>query len=108
MLEVGSVESVVEVTGAAPVVTTVGMEVNDLRDALRIQQLLLNGRAITNLFDLTPGVEGGGRPRLFGSRQPLRPFHPFVGAEQGFRRRFWLPRPGSTDAGGSSQALPAR
>lgn len=66
VLDVGSVESVVEVTGAAPVVTTVGMEVNDVKDALRIQQLPLNGRAITNLFDLTPGVEGAGSPRVNG------------------------------------------
>ncbi len=66
VLDLGSVESVVEVTGVAPVVTTVGMEVNDVKDALRIQQLPLNGRAITNLFDLTPGVEGGGSPRVNG------------------------------------------
>lgn len=65
-LEVGSVEVVVEVTGAAPVVSTVGMEVSDVKDALRIQQLPLDGRFITNLFNLTPGVEGGGNPRIHG------------------------------------------
>jgi hypothetical protein len=65
-LEVGSLEATVEVTGAAPTITTQGMEVSDVKDALRIQQLPLNGRAITNLFNLTPGVEGGGNPRVNG------------------------------------------
>jgi hypothetical protein len=65
-LEVGSLEATVEVTGAAPVLTTVGSEVNDVKDALRIQQLPLNGRFVTNLFNLTPGVEGGGNPRVNG------------------------------------------
>ena len=68
VLEVGAVEAVVEVTGAAPVVTTVGMELNDVKDALRIQQLPLNGRFIANLFSLTPGVEGGGSPRVNGMK----------------------------------------
>jgi hypothetical protein len=66
ILEVGSLEATVEVTGAAPVITTVGSEVSDVKDALRIQQLPLNGRFITNLFNLTPGVEGGGNPRVHG------------------------------------------
>ena len=51
-LEVGAVDTVVEVTGVAPTITTTGMEVADVKDALRIRQLPLNGRAITNLFDL--------------------------------------------------------
>ena len=67
-LEVGAVDTVVEVTGAAPTITTTGMEVSDVKDSLRIRQLPLNGRAITNLFELTPGVEGGnggaGSPRV--------------------------------------------
>ena len=57
-LEVGSLEATVEVTGAAPTITTQGMEVSDVKDALRIQQLPLNGRVITNLFNLTPGRMG--------------------------------------------------
>ena len=65
-MEVGTIEATIEVTGAAPTITTVGMEVSDVKDALRIQQLPLNGRAITNLFNLTPGVEGGGNPRVHG------------------------------------------
>src|SRR5690348_13525639 len=68
VMEVGSLESTVEVTGAAPIVTTQGAEVNDVKDALRIHNLPLNGRAITNLFDLTPGVEGGGNPRVNGMK----------------------------------------
>jgi len=67
-LEVGSVESVVEVTGAAPVITTESAEVGSVKDNIRIQQLPLNGRSITNLFDLTPGVEGGGNPRVNGMK----------------------------------------
>jgi hypothetical protein len=67
-LEVGAVDTVIEVTGAAPIITTTGMEVSDVKDALRIRQLPLNGRAITNLFDLTPGVEGGGNPRVNGMK----------------------------------------
>ena len=66
VLEVGAVETVVEVSDAAPVVTTEGMEVSDVKDAQRIQQLPLNGRSVTNLFNLTPGVEGGGNPRVNG------------------------------------------
>ncbi len=68
VLEVGSVETVVEVTGAAPVINTVDAEVGDVKDAERIRDLPLNGRAITNLFALTPGVEGGGSPRINGMK----------------------------------------
>ncbi|MEK7408181.1 MAG: TonB-dependent receptor, partial [Acidobacteriota bacterium] len=67
-MEVGTLEATVEVTGVAPVITTEGMEVGDVKDALRIEQLPLNGRAITNLFTLTPGVEGGGSPRVHGMK----------------------------------------
>ncbi len=67
-LEVGSVDTVVEVTGAAPIVTTVGMDVGDVKDAQRIRDLPLNGRFVTNLFTLTPGVEGGGNPRINGMK----------------------------------------
>jgi carboxypeptidase family protein/TonB-dependent receptor-like protein len=67
-MEVGTLEATVEVTGAAPVVATEGMQVSDVKDALRIQMLPLNGRAITGLFNLTPGVEGGGNPRVNGMK----------------------------------------
>ena len=56
-LEVGSLEATVEVTGVAPVVTTQGAQVSDVKDAQRIHQLPLNGRFISNLFLLTAGVE---------------------------------------------------
>ena len=67
-LEVGSVDTVIEVTGAAAPITTEGMEVSDVKDLTRIRQLPLDGRAITNLFKLTPGVEGGGNPRTNGMK----------------------------------------
>ncbi len=67
-LEVGAVDTVVEVTDVAPVITTEGMGVADVKDSLRIHQLPLNGRDVTNLFNLTPGVEGGGAPRVNGSK----------------------------------------
>ncbi len=65
-MEVGTLESTVEVTGAAPLITTQGTEISDVKDAVRIEQLPLNGRDVRNLFDLTPGVEGGGAPRVNG------------------------------------------
>jgi len=58
-LEVGAIRTVVEVTGAAPLITTASMEVSSVKDYERIRQLPLNGRSIGNLFPLTPGVEGG-------------------------------------------------
>ncbi|MBL8228151.1 MAG: TonB-dependent receptor [Bryobacterales bacterium] len=66
VMEVGSVDAVVEVTGAAPVITTESSEIGDVKDAQRIRQLPLDGRSIATLFDLTPGVEGGGAPRVNG------------------------------------------
>jgi hypothetical protein len=67
-MEVGNLEAVVEVTGAAPMVTTEGMQVSNVLDAMRIHQLPINGRSITGLFNLTPGVEGGGNPRTNGMK----------------------------------------
>jgi hypothetical protein len=70
-LEVGDVKTVVEVTGVAPVITTSSAEVSDVKDYARIRQLPLNGRQISQLFALTPGVEPGtandtGSPRVNG------------------------------------------
>jgi outer membrane receptor protein involved in Fe transport len=67
-MEVGSLEATVEVTGATPVISTEGGQVSDVKDALRIHQLPLDGRSITTLFNLTPGVEGGGNPRVNGMK----------------------------------------
>src|SRR5262249_53813506 len=63
-LEVGSVEAAVEVTTVTPVITTEGMQIADVKDELRIHQLPLNGRSVSNLFILTPGVQGSGAPRV--------------------------------------------
>lgn len=68
MLEVGTVDAVVEVADAAPIIETQGAQVSDVKDALRIQQLPLNRRQVTGLFDLTPGVEGGANPRVNGMK----------------------------------------
>lgn len=67
-MEVGSLQSTVEVTGAAPIIETQGAQVSDVKDALRIHDLPLNGRQISTLFDLTPGVVGGGNPRTNGMK----------------------------------------
>lgn len=68
VLEVGDMANTVEVTGAAPVITTDGAQVSDVKDALRIHNLPINGRSVTTLFDLTPGVVGGGNPRTNGMK----------------------------------------
>jgi hypothetical protein len=68
IIEVGTLEAAMQVAGAAPLVTTEGGAVRDVKDSLRIHNLPLNGRQITNLFDLTPGVEGGGNPRVNGMK----------------------------------------
>jgi len=65
---VGTVEAVVEVSGVAPIIMTEGSAISDVKDSLRIRQLPLNGRVISNLFNLTPGVEGGGNPRVNGMK----------------------------------------
>src|SRR3954470_14416838 len=67
-LEVGSLQNTVEVNAAAPVITLEGMQIADVKDDLRIHQLPLNGRSVSNLFNLTPGVEGGGAPRTNGMK----------------------------------------
>ncbi len=56
---VGSVQAKVDVTDAASQVATEGAQLSDVRTAKEIHDLPINGRQITNLFTLTPGVEGG-------------------------------------------------
>lgn len=68
VLEVGSVDATVEVTDAAPLINTETMGIANVKDALRIHQLPLNGRFVTSLFNLTPGVEGGANPRVNGMK----------------------------------------
>lgn len=71
-LEVGELQSTVEVVAAATPITTEGAQISDVKDAKRIHDLPLNGRQVANLFTLTPGVEGGqgagggGNPRTNG------------------------------------------
>ena len=71
-MEVGSLQAAVEVTAAAPIIATQGGQVSDTKDALRIHDLPLNQRLITNLFSLTPGVvgdsNGNGSPRTNGMK----------------------------------------
>jgi hypothetical protein len=38
------------------------MEIANVKDFERIRDLPLNGRSISNLFNLTPGVEGAAMP----------------------------------------------
>lgn len=66
VLQVGSPQTVIEVSGAAPPVATESIDVSDVKDYQRIRQLPLNGRQISSLFNLTPGVEGGGNARVNG------------------------------------------
>ena len=71
-MEVGSLQSEVQVTAAAPIIATQGGQVSDVKDALQIHDLPLNQRSITNLFSLTPGVvgdsNGNASPRTNGMK----------------------------------------
>ncbi|HET7215668.1 MAG TPA: TonB-dependent receptor [Terriglobia bacterium] len=67
-LDVGNTRTVLQVTGAPPILDTTGTEVSHVLDAQRINMLPLNGRSITSLFQFTPGVEGGSNPRANGMR----------------------------------------
>jgi Carboxypeptidase regulatory-like domain/TonB dependent receptor len=69
---VGDVQAKVEVSTDAPQIATEGSQLSDVKTAQTIHDLPLNGRQISNLFTLTPGVEGGqntqggGAPRTNG------------------------------------------
>jgi hypothetical protein len=72
IIAVGNVQATVDVTSAASQVTTEGSQLSDEKTAQEIHDLPLNGRQISNLFSLTPGIEGGqntqgaGAPRTNG------------------------------------------
>ena len=69
VLAVGSVQTVVEVKGAAPLITTASAEVADVKESDQIRALPLNGRQIGTLFGLTAGVESGaGGARVNGMK----------------------------------------
>jgi hypothetical protein len=71
-LTVGNVQTKVEVSAVATQVETEGAQLSDVKTAMQIHDLPLNGRQVANLFTLTPGVEGGqntaggGNPRTNG------------------------------------------
>jgi Carboxypeptidase regulatory-like domain len=71
-LTVGSVQTTVEVSSVVTQVQTEGSQLSDVKTAMQIHDLPLNGRQVSNLFTLTPGVEGGqntsggGNPRTNG------------------------------------------
>ena len=65
-LAVGSSQETLTVTDTAALVQTESAEVSDVKDYQRIRQLPLNGRQISTLFDLTPGIEGGANARVNG------------------------------------------
>ena len=66
VLELGETTITVEVISVTPLIPTESVEVADVKDYQRIRQLPLNGRDVSSLFDLTPGVEGGGNARVDG------------------------------------------
>src|SRR5215510_13136123 len=66
ILEPGDIQTTVQVTGEAAPISTESMDVSDVKDYRRITQLPLNGRNISALFNLTPGVEGGANARVNG------------------------------------------
>jgi hypothetical protein len=65
-LQPGDIKTIIEVEGIAPPISTESMDVSDVKDYKRITQLPLNGRNISTLFNLTPGVEGGPNARVNG------------------------------------------
>ena len=67
-LEVGGEGTSIVVVDAAPIITTDGGQVSDVKDALRIHELPLNGRQISQLFSTSAGVEGGSAPRVNGMK----------------------------------------
>lgn len=56
VLQVGSVQEVVEVTGDAPLVDTMDVQIGDTVDEQRIDNLPLQGRNIYDLIALAPGA----------------------------------------------------
>jgi hypothetical protein len=66
VMQVGAAQETLNVTGAAPLLQTESIDVSNVKDYQRIRQLPLNGRNVSSLFNLTPGVEGGGNARVNG------------------------------------------
>ncbi len=69
VLQVGSSTTVVEVSSAAPLISTQSAEVADVKESNQIRDLPLDGRQIGQLFNLTAGVESGaGGARVNGMK----------------------------------------
>lgn len=58
-LEVGSLASVVDVHAVTPVIAVESSNLSNVTESARIRDMPLNGMDITQLFQLTPGVEVG-------------------------------------------------
>jgi len=71
-LEVGAVETRIEVTGGATLIETETARISDSKDAYQLKSLPMNTRSLWNFIGLTPGVvqAGGGSStrRFAGSR----------------------------------------
>ncbi|MGH9352376.1 MAG: carboxypeptidase-like regulatory domain-containing protein, partial [Terriglobia bacterium] len=67
-LTVGQVTQVVQVKAAASPINVQNGTVATVISYTAIQDLPVNGRQITNLFQLTPGVESGSSPRTNGMK----------------------------------------
>jgi hypothetical protein len=66
VMQVGAAQETLNVTGAAALLQTESTDISNVKDYQRICQLPLNGRNVSSLFNLTPGVEGGGNARVNG------------------------------------------
>jgi hypothetical protein len=66
VMQVGAAQETLNVTGAAALLQTESTDISNVKDYQRIRQLPLNGRNVSSLFNLTPGVEGGGNARVNG------------------------------------------
>ncbi len=65
-LEPASSQVTVEVQAVTPVIETTGATLSDTKESERIKALPLNGREVTSLFTLTPGVSRTGGTQING------------------------------------------
>jgi hypothetical protein len=71
VLQVGSKEEIVNVTGEAPLVDTSSTQLGSVMNDKAVQQLPLNTRDTYQLLQLQPGVQGvGGSDLFYGSNTP--------------------------------------
>lgn len=67
-LSIGNTKAVVTVNGAAAELQTQNATISNVIGYNQIRDLPLNGRQVSQLFSLTPGVESGGSPRVNGMK----------------------------------------